>query len=92
MIIVETKDGILLFYCPGCKRGHAVNRSWGYNENPEKPTFSAHSIGLGNPSDPDYCHSHIKDGMIKFEHDSKHALSGQTVELPHFPENYGLPS
>lgn len=89
MIIVE-KNGYLIFYCPGCKRGHTVNRLWGYNENPEKPTFSAHSIGIGNPSDDDYCHSYITDGMIKFQSDSKHYLSGKTVELPHFPENYSV--
>lgn len=91
MIIFE-KDGYLIFYCPGCKCGHTLTRQWGYNENPDKPTFSAHSIGIGNPSDSDYCHSYITDGKIKFERDSKHELSGQIVDLPHFPENYGLPT
>jgi hypothetical protein len=90
MIISKKEISYLTFYCPGCKRGHTVNGDWGYNNNPDKPTFSAHSIGVGNPSDPDYCHSWITDGMIKFETDSKHDLSGQTVELPHFPENYNV--
>ena len=76
------------FYCPGCKRGHTVNGDWGYNDDPDNPTFSNHSIGIGNPSDEGYCHSFIRNGKIEFQSDSKHHLSGQTVDLPHFPENY----
>lgn len=78
------------FYCPGCNRGHTVSGDWGFNGDHDKPTFSSHSIGIGNPSDDGYCHSFIKNGMIEFVSDSKHSLSGQTVELPHFPEGYGI--
>lgn len=78
------------FYCPGCLRAHTVTSDWGYNDNPDQPTLSAHSVGVGNPSDPDYCHSYITDGKIKFLSDSKHHLSGQTVDLPHFPDDYAV--
>lgn len=37
-------------------------------------------------SAPTVCHSFVTDGMIQFLGDSTHALSGQTVELPDFPE------
>ncbi len=83
------KQESLSFFCPGCKMGHTVNKSWGYNDNPESPTFSAHSIKVDFRPNGPLCHSFITDGMIKFESDSTHELSGQTVELPHFPENYG---
>lgn len=47
-ILRSSGDGHVLFHCPGCKCAHAVwvekthsNGSiWGYNGNPEKPTFT----------------------------------------------------
>lgn len=77
------------FYCPACQRGHTISKDWGFNGDFQNPTFSAHSIGVGNPSDEDYCHSFITNGYIRFASDSKHTLAGQTVKLPEFPENYG---
>lgn len=41
-----TTDGMLLFYCPGCKRYHGIYTDkdrpvhWDFNGNFEKPTFS----------------------------------------------------
>jgi hypothetical protein len=42
------------------------------------------------PTEPDYCHSFIKEGMIEFQTDCKHELAGKTVHLPEFPPNYGV--
>jgi len=48
-LLHNPKAGSVLFHCPGCKCGHAVwiekrhpnnNSIWGYNGNPEKPTFT----------------------------------------------------
>lgn len=78
------------FYCPGCKMAHTVNKGWGYNGDEEKPTFSDHSIAVDFRPDGPFCHSYIRNGMIEFLGDSTHELAGQTVELPHFPEGYGL--
>lgn len=36
-----------------------------------------------------FCHSIVKDGMIEFGPDSPN-LAEQTVELPPFPEDYGI--
>lgn len=44
-------------------------------EDAESPGFSC-SI----------CHSFVTDGRIRFLPDSTHALSGQTVDLPAFPD------
>ena len=44
-IVRNLKGGGLIFWCPGCKKAHAVNTSstgpiWSYNGNAEAPTFS----------------------------------------------------
>lgn len=45
-------------------------------EHPEeKPVFTCNR-----------CHSFITDGRIQFLADSSHALAGQTVDLPEYPE------
>jgi hypothetical protein len=46
-----------------------------------------------HPEDPDpfecvVCHSFVTDGRIQFLADSTHELSGQTVELPDYPERW----
>lgn len=72
---------------------------WSYNGNPERPTFSPsihikvgeQEEGKEGPNDPwiykTSCHYFIRDGMIEFCSDSNHPLSGQTVELPDFPQH-----
>lgn len=45
-ILRSANDGRLLFWCPGCDGVHGVRVGdgpgprWGYNGNPEKPTFT----------------------------------------------------
>ncbi len=40
------EGGLVLFLCPGCKTGHQVRvdpafgSAWGYNGNPDAPTFT----------------------------------------------------
>jgi hypothetical protein len=85
------------FWCPGCKTSHSVNVNpaagrpcWGFNGNVDRPTFTP-SV-LVTMSDPDgelpdeRCHSFVRDGRIQFLGDCTHALSGQTVDLPPFPD------
>jgi hypothetical protein len=41
-----TEDGMLVFYCPGCKQMHRIyvnkpnSPRWDFNGNYDKPTFS----------------------------------------------------
>ena len=41
-----TESGQIVFWCPGCKETHGINigegsgARWGYNGDPEKPTFT----------------------------------------------------
>lgn len=88
------ETGYTLFFCPGCKEPHAVSvkgaGAWGYNDNPERPTFTP-SVGVNldkwNPAAA-RCHSFVTDGRIQFLTDSEHALAGQTVDMPDFPDDW----
>jgi hypothetical protein len=82
-------DGLLAFYCPGCKQYHGVHVDkskpvyWDFNGDYDKPTFSPSlHITIGHyPDPPSICHSFVKDGNIQFLSDCTHKLAGQTVEL-----------
>ena len=78
-----------MFYCPGCKCHHAINNSWQYNGNPDRPTISPSILCNGTVKPfPGMirCHSFVKDGMIQFLSDCTHDLAGQTVEIPEWEE------
>ncbi len=76
------------FKCPGCNELHAFNpQVWDhFNGDTEKPTAYP-SILVTAGKLHGVCHSFITDGFIRFEPDSTHSLSGQTVELPHLTED-----
>lgn len=44
----------LIFWCPGCKHGHRIvigegpGPRWGYNGNPDKPTFTPSILVTGS--------------------------------------------
>lgn len=71
---------------------------WAFNGDYLKPTLNPSILVQGsvwrgrdidNPLDPKcwqelYCHSFVKDGMIEFCADSRHALAGKTVPIPAF--------
>lgn len=94
--------GRVMFWCPGCDGAHQItvfddpNRQgpiWGYNGNPDAPTFTPSINVTYNGPDagidgapPAVCHSFVTDGRIQFLGDCTHALAGQTVDLPDFDE------
>jgi hypothetical protein len=81
---------------------------WGYNGNPDKPTFTPSVLVRSGHHVPGHdggtcwcnwddrdefpdlkctvCHSFVTDGRIQFLSDCTHALAGQTVDLPAWPE------
>jgi hypothetical protein len=92
------QDGGLLFRCPGCECPHQVivgegsGPRWGYNGNPDAPTFTPSVLVTYNGRDagidgapPAVCHSFVTDGRIQFLSDCTHSLAGQTVDLPDYP-------
>jgi hypothetical protein len=94
------EGGGLMFRCPGCNENHMVRVGegdgprWGYNGNPDAPTFTPsinvtydgadagklHNDGRRSPAS--VCHSFVTDGRIQFLADCTHDLAGFTVDLP----------
>ena len=80
-----------LHWCDGCQCHHFIptefsnpEHNWVFNGNNELPSFTP-SIRLTDGTDSYCCHYVIKDGNVKFENDTSHALKGQTVPLPLLP-------
>jgi hypothetical protein len=78
-------DDIILFHCPGCGRVHPFDKRWAFNGNEEAPTFTP-SLLVHAKDGGTECHSFVTDGRIQFLADSRHALAGQTVDLPDWTE------
>ncbi len=93
----------LRFWCPGCNTSHSIRtepNGWGYNGNADAPTFTPSVLvqyngpdagqdrGDGDRAPPAVCHSFVTDGKIQFLGDCTHALVGQTVPLPAWPEGW----
>lgn len=86
----------IFFYCPGCKHGHPyVVPRWTFNGDWERPTFSPSLLVFSRHPETGarqtHCHLYLRDGRLEFLSDSAHELAGQTVDLPDFPDGYGLP-
>lgn len=86
--LVDTGDGALMHWCPGCKTRHLIETQernangaiWTFDGNTDSPTFSPSINIIGR------CHYFIRAGQIEFCGDSAHALAGQTMPLPDIPE------
>lgn len=72
---------------------------WSYDGNAEAPTFSPSVLNrtgravdptfVPEPGDPpEICHVFVTAGQIQFLGDCTHALAGQTVPLPAWPEQW----
>ncbi len=69
------------FHCPGCGYSHGYHvPRWTWNGSLDKPTFTP-SL-MVNASHSSQCHLNITDGKIIFHGDCRHALAGQTVDIP----------
>ncbi|RVK96164.1 ammonia monooxygenase [Sinorhizobium meliloti] len=89
----SVEGGRLMFWCPGCDGAHQVGVGdgpgprWGYNGNPDAPTFTPSILVEGSMrKGPIRCHSFVTEGRIQFLADCNHALAGQTVEIPDWEE------
>lgn len=84
------------FYCPGCKCGHHYEvPRWTFNGNVEKPSFSPSLLMFTTRVETGErkteCHLFLTDGRITYCGDCPHPLSGKTIEMVEFPENYEVP-
>jgi hypothetical protein len=91
------EGGRVAFWCPGCSQAHAVwvednagRPMWFFDRDIAAPTFSP-SIMVNRPGQyhnirHPVCHSYVTKGRILFLQDCTHALAGQTVDLPDWPQ------
>lgn len=69
------------FNCPGCRTIHSIDlNKFIWNGSDTSPTISP-SIRVVKSSHDVICHCSLKEGKLHFHNDSKHALSGQIVQL-----------
>jgi hypothetical protein len=90
---------VYYLFCPGCGHAHGYDvgvqdrPNWSFD--PEGPTFHPSlKVFVTDPEtrkETTLCHLFVKGGRIEFCGDSPHRFAGQTVDLPEFPENYGIP-
>lgn len=82
---------VYYFLCPACRSLHALNNTWQFNGDLNKPTVSP-SVRVhwfkGKQRELRMCHSYIKDGMIQYLGDCTHKFAGKTVELPDITEDF----
>ncbi len=97
------EGGRVMFWCPGCDGAHQItvedvpNRQgpiWGYNGNPDAPTFTPSILVQYNGTDagqnradgrlapPAICHSFVTNGHIQFLGDCTHALAARPSKCP----------
>lgn len=86
--VKKTEHGWMVF-CPGCQRAHHVpdDGRWQFDGNLDNPTFSPSLLvqpagGSGPEREQQVCHAFIQGGHWQFLSDCTHALSGQTVPVP----------
>lgn len=98
-VSARTADGWRLvdgweIWCPGCDDGHAVDATWAFNGDLERPTFEPSIlVQWGRVAGQDLrCHSFLRDGVWEFLSDSTHALTGQRVPVVDHPKTIAAPS
>lgn len=88
---VGNEPGRLLFRCPACAAtsrffpsGHAVNDSWAFNGDMDRPTLSpsVKCKTVHPETGAAYiCHFFVRDGQIEYCGDCTHAMAGKTVPM-----------
>lgn len=74
--------GGIMHWCPGCDEAHLIPLPrWTWDGNVEAPTVhpSVNYAGI--------CHYVLVNGKLAFQLDCIHALKGQTVVLPDWPDS-----
>lgn len=86
-------------WCPACRRTHVFavdspnignGAQWSFDGNQESPTFNPSMLIRHYEHDgttvKEVCHYFLHAGHIQFLADCTHAMAGQIVPLPEYPE------
>lgn len=88
----DASDKRLMLWCPGCDEPHGPRVEgtdpWTWNNDREKPTLTPSVLVTDHAGN--ICHSFVNDGRIQFLGDCTHALAGQTVDIPDWPDHWGV--
>lgn len=83
------KDGneTITWWCPACSIAHGVRvdgqNAWDWDGDVMMPTIRPSVLSRTGSIT---CHCHVLLGMLLFLTDSTHALAGQTVPVPDWPD------
>lgn len=85
-------------WCEGCGMEHRIITKrmnngplWNFDNNLKHPTFYPSvriKLGVDKEGEQRICHYFLKDGLLWYCGDTTHHLSGMSVSLPPFPEDY----
>lgn len=102
-IFEHLNNDSLTIFCPACKCGHTINKTWQFDGNKDMPTISPSILvtWAANPNASEefkeyrntrVCHSYVRNGQIEFLSDCTHHLAGKIVDLPDIEslENYSF--
>lgn len=82
----------IAFWCPACDGPHGVPTegpgAWTWNGDVERPTLAPSLRVSAGPNGADVCHFFLRDGRIEYLGDSTHALAGQTIDVPDWPNSF----
>jgi len=99
---LDSKDGHswLSFWCPGCKRPHAIpfvnapvspphpSPLWAYDGNPVQPTITPSLRIMTENEGQSQCHVMVTKGVLNYCADCKHSLAGKSVPMEPFSQNW----
>lgn len=90
---LKSNDGKswLGFWCPGCKRAHAIPfinapppappGLWTFDGRPELPTITPSLRVLTLDGKESSCHVVVTAGILNYQADCKHSLAGKSVQM-----------
>jgi len=88
---VQPGEQFLMFWCPGCDEAHGLRIAgrgrpkWSWDRNPDRPTCMP-SLITHQATPAKRCHLFVRGGNLEFLPDCWHALKGQTVPIPDWPD------
>lgn len=91
MVTRLTKDGRVMWFCPGCEAVHSIDpKRWVWNGSRDKPVFHPSVLVtwagvIAGQTVTRVCHSFVTDGKMDFLSDCTHSLAGKTVDIPEWP-------